>query len=263
MYRYLQSVADLAGGDAVFWESLAWPEMPAAIERAQGLALLPLGATEQHGPHLPANVDSVFAQSFCAYASARTGALVLPTITYGCSLGHTTHWPGTISLYPQTLIATLREIAQFAKASGISRLMLINSHWGNTPSARCAIDEVRFGNIGSFSVGLRSTFDLTPAIWRQFTDDAADFHANRAETALMMCLDPGAVRMSELPNADDPDRTAGRVFTHVVPHTSLNGVTGFPSRATAADGKRLFLEIGDALTDVVRAAMTEVPPLTF
>ena len=79
----------------------------------------------------------------------------------------------------------------------------------------------------------------------------------------MMCLDPGAVRMNELPNADDPDRTAGRVFTHVVPHTSLNGVTGFPSRATAADGKRLFLEIGDALTDVVRAAMTEVPPLTF
>lgn len=264
MDHYVDRVAALAGGAPVLWDRLTWPEMAALVADGTDTALLPLGATEQHGPHLPLNTDSVFAHAFCCYASAKTGVPVLPAITYGCSLGHTSRWPGTISVFPETLIATLREIARFVYASGFKRLMLINSHWGNVPAARCAIDHVRFDAFeksDGLAIGLRSTFDLTPAIWQQFTDDAADFHANRAETALMLCLDPAAVRMDKISEADDPDRTAGRVFTHVVPLTSTNGVTGIPSRATAVDGEKLFVEIGDALTAVVRQAQVEVPPL--
>lgn len=254
-----------AGGPAVLWDRLTWPEIAALIAGGNDLALLPLGATEQHGPHLPLNVDTVLAESFCAYASAKTGVPALPPVVYGCSLGHTAHWPGTVSVFPETLIATLREITRFVQAAGVRRLMLVNSHWGNVSAARCAIDRVRFDAFESpaaaIQIGLRSTFDLTPSVWRQFTDDAADFHANRAETALMLFLDPAAVRLDKVAQADDPDRTAGRVFTHVVPRTSTNGVTGRPSLATADDGRRLFLEIGDALVDVVRQAKIESPPL--
>jgi creatinine amidohydrolase len=254
----------LAGGPAVFWDRLAWPGVQKLVANGGDLVLLPLGATEQHGPHLPLNTDTVFAQSFCAYASAKTGVPVLPPLAYGCSLGHTAKWPGTLSLFPETLIATLREIARFVRSAGVKRLMLVNSHWGNTPAARCAIDHVRFEafeKADDFIIGLRSTFDLTPSIWQRFTDDAADFHANRAETALMLCLDPTLVAADQFQAADDPDRTAGRVFTHVVPHTSANGVTGYPSRATAAVGERLFTVIGNALTDVVRQAQRETHPL--
>lgn len=258
--RATQVAADWAGASPLFWSRLAWPELALTSET---VALLPLGATEQHGPHLPLDVDSVFAEAFCAYASAKTGALVLPTITVGCSLGHTDRWPGTLSLMPETLIATIAEIARFVRSAGVTRLMLVNSHWGNVAAARCAIDRIRFDHAGTFSIGLRSTFDLTPSVWRQFTDDGVDFHANRAETALMLALDPEAVRLDRLIEADDPDRTAGKVFTHVVPQTSRNGVTGHPSRATADDGKRLFIEIGDALTDIVRAAQTETAPLEW
>ena len=225
------------------------------------LALLPLGATEQHGPHLPLNTDSLFAAAFCGYASAKTGVPVLPTVEYGCSLGHTDRWPGTVSLFPETVIATVREVAGFLIRTGFKRLLIVNSHWGNVASLRCAIDRVRFEHAGRFQVGLRSTFDVTRSVWQQFTDDGEDFHANRAETALMLYLAPELVRKSEI--EDDPDRTGGKVFTYVVPQTSTNGLTGYPSHATAADGKKLFAEIGEALSGLVEAAKTEEPPIAW
>jgi creatinine amidohydrolase len=193
------------------------------------------------------------------YASAKSGVPVMPTITYGCSLGHTDHWPGTISLMPETLSLTIREIADFLIRTGFKRMLIVNSHWGNTSSLRCAIDRIRFEHQGKFQIGLRNTFEITRSVWSQFIDDGEDFHANRAETALMMFIDPSAVRSEMI--EDDPDRTGGKVFTYVVPQTSKNGLTGFPSRANREDGRKLFLEIGDALTRLVIAAKTEEAPL--
>jgi creatinine amidohydrolase len=243
------------------WAEMTWPQVKAMRDGGTDMVLLPLGATEQHGPHLPLNTDSIFASAFCAYASAKTGVPVLPTVEYGCSLGHTDRWPGTVSLFPETLIATVREVAGFLIRTGFRRLLIVNSHWGNTASLRCAIDRVRFEHAGRFQIGLRSTFDVTKSVWQQFTDDGEDFHANRAETALMLYLAPELVRKGEI--QDDPDRTGGKVFTYVVPQTSTNGLTGFPSRATAADGKKLFAEIGEALSDLVEAAKVEEAPLAW
>ena len=243
------------------WAEMTWPQVQAMRDGGTDMALLPLGATEQHGPHLPLNTDSFFATTFCAYASAKTGVPVMPAIEYGCSLGHTDRWPGTVSLFPETLIATVREVAGFLVRTGFTKLLIVNSHWGNTASLRCAIDRVRFEHAGRFQIGLRSTFDITKSVWNQFIDDGEDFHANRAETALMMHLAPELVRRADL--KDDPDRTVGKVFTYVVPQTSTNGLTGFPSRATAADGKKLFIEIGEALAAVVETAKSETTPLAW
>ena len=244
------------------WDEMTWPEIEAHRDAGGRMVLLPIGATEQHGPHLPVNVDSVFAGAFCEYASARTGVPVLPTITYGCSLGHTDRWPGTLSLMPETLILTIREIAEFLIRTGFERLLIVNSHWGNTSALRCAIDRIRFDNAGRFHLGVRNTFEITRNVWNQFIDDGDDFHANRAETALMMYVNPAAVR-GNWRDVDDPDRTAGKVFTYVVPQTSTNGLTGNPSLATAEDGKRLFIEVGDALTALVESARTETAPLRW
>jgi creatinine amidohydrolase len=254
-------IAEHTGARPREWSVMTWPEVEALRDGGTDLCLLPLGATEQHGPHLPLNTDSLFATAFCGYASARTGIPVLPTIEYGCSLGHTDRWPGTLSLFPETLSATVREVAGFLVRTGFRRLLIVNSHWGNTAPLRCAIDRLRFEHAGRFQIGLRSTFDMTKSVWAQFTDDGEDFHANRAETALMMYLAPQQVRRAEI--RDDPDRTTGKVFTYVVPQTSTNGLTGHPSRATAADGKRLFVEIGEALSAVVAAAAVEQPPLAW
>jgi creatinine amidohydrolase len=251
----------LAIGQPLLWERMTWPEIAAHRDAGGRTVLLPIGATEQHGPHLPVNVDSVFASAFCHYASAKTGVPVLPTMTVGCSLGHTDHWPGTISYMPETLSAMLRETATFLIRTGFERLLIVNSHWGNTSAMRCAIDRIRFDNAGRFSIGMRNTFEITKNVWQQFIDDGDDFHANRAETALMMYIDPDSVRRDRI--QDDPDRTTGKVFTYVVPQTSTNGLTGKPSLATPEDGKRLFIEIGEALTALVRSAVTERAPLEW
>jgi creatinine amidohydrolase len=254
-------ITGLAEARPMRWETMTWPEVQHLREAGTDMCLLPLGATEQHGPHLPLNTDSVFAAACCWYASAKTGVPVLPVIEYGCSLGHTDRWPGTISLFPETLSTTIREIAGFLIRTGFKRLLIVNSHWGNTSSLRCAIDRLRFDYAGQFQIGLKNSFEFTRSIWNQFIDDGEDFHANRAETALMMYLDPAAVRVDQI--EDDPDRTGGKVFTYVVPQTSKNGLTGHPSRATAEDGKRLFIEMGEALTKFVQSAKTEAAPLNW
>ena len=163
----------------------------------------------------------------------------------------------------ETLIASVREIAGFLIRTGFKRLLIVNSHWGNTSSLRCAIDRLRFDHAGHFQIGLKNSFEFTPSIWKQFIDDGEDFHANRAETALMLYLDPDSVQKDKLNSIDDPDRTPGKVFTYVVPQTSTNGLTGHPSRATESDGKKLFLEMAEALTRFASAAKTESSPLDW
>jgi creatinine amidohydrolase len=256
-----QFVEALADASPRVWGEMNWQEIQEYRDSGGDFVLLPIGATEQHGPHLPVNVDSIFAEAFCLYASAKTLVPVLPPLTYGCSLGHTNHWPGTISLMPETMSLIVREIADFLIRTGFKRLLLVNSHWGNTSSLRCAIDRIRFDHAGHFQIGLRNTFEITKSVWSQFIDDGEDFHANRAETALMLFLDPESVHKNKI--EDDPDRTGGKVFTYVVPQTSANGLTGKPSLATREDGKKLFFEIGDELVRLVQVAMNEKPPLEW
>ena len=244
----------------VLLESLAWPD---AAETLDDVLLLPVGAIEQHGPHLPLNTDTVIAGSACAYASAQTGAPVLPVLNYTVSIGHTEKWPGTFALFHETLMRTIREIAAWAAASGWKRLLIVNSHCGNDAPLRCAVDRLRFDFVNRLRVATRNTWQLTAEISAAFTADAADWHANAAETSLLLFLAPGSVRSERLAGADDPDRTAGCVFPHMVAHTSLNGVTGAPGSATSEKGESLLRAIGDALVDLIRRARLEEPPLEW
>jgi len=243
-------------------ETLAWPDLEEIRERHGGLLLLPLGATEQHGPHLPVAMDTLLAERLCGEVSARTGVPVMSALRYTVSQGHTAKWPGTFSLRHATFLAVLRDLAEWARATGWRRLLLVNSHFGNDAPARVAVDQLRLAFGGGFLVGLRNVFQLTPGIWKAYTEDAADLHANRAETSLMLHLFPEMVRPERLAGADDPDRTTDLVFSHPVARTSLNGVTGRPSEASAAEGAALFAEMADALVELVGRASVEEPPLS-
>lgn len=251
----------LLPGKPVRLEHLAWPQIRELQRAGAETLLLPVGATEQHGPHLPINTDTVIATAACDYASARTGVPVLPAINYTVSIGHTEKWPGTFSLFHETFIHSAREIAAWAVATGWKRLLFVNSHFGNDASLRVAVDRLRFDFVGRLQVATRNTFNLTPSIWQYFISDAADLHANKAETDLMLYLAPEDVRMAEV--EDDPDRTTDTVFSYLVAHTSRNGVTGSPSEGTAAQGRKLIIEIGEALASTVRKAQIEEPPLDW
>src|SRR5664279_2478812 len=97
------------------WSELAWPELAELRSLGVGeVGLIPVGATEQHGPHLPTGTDTIIATALCDAASARTGAPVLPAVAVGCSYGHGTMLPGQLSLSPELLAAVLREYARWA-----------------------------------------------------------------------------------------------------------------------------------------------------
>lgn len=245
---------------AVLWQSLTWEEL--ANLRAAGMdaALLPVGATEQHGPHLATSVDSVTAERLAHAVSAETGVPVLPTLHYGCSLGHSRRWPGTLALQPQTLIGLIVEIGEWAYHSGVRRLILINGHVTNFAPLRCALEVLR-SRFDDIMVAIRNVAEISSRVRAEFFADAEDWHANAAETSLMLHLAPELVRPARLADARDPDRTTGLVFSHPVNRTSRNGVTGDPRTASAASGRNLFAMMVKDLTAQVRAALQEKPPL--
>jgi creatinine amidohydrolase len=247
-------------GNANGWSGLTWEEIGRLPGRGADAAILPVGATEQHGPHLGTGMDAVLASHLCAAVGSRTGVPVLPLLPYGCSLGHSRRWPGTIALSPQTLISLVAEIGDWLRASGFHRLYVVNTHVTNAAPLRCALEVLRDRH-DDLMVAVINTATLSPRVRRAFAADADDWHANAAETSLMMALAPGLVRTGKIRAADDPDRTAGLVFSHPVSRTSLNGVTGRPSLARAASGRRLFAWMVADLSAIVRRGLRERPPL--
>lgn len=245
---------------AALWEDLTWPEVPKALACCGGTALWPFGATEQHGPHLGLGTDTIIARAVCEAASARTGVPVLPALPVGLSSGHSRKWPGTLSLTPQTLIAIVAETgAWLREAAGVRRLILVNAHVTNHAPLRCGLEVLR-DKYDGLLVALWNTAELSPEIAAAFRADGADWHANDAETSLLLHLRPAAVRPDRA--EDDPDRTAGLHFACRVDQTSRNGVTGSPSRATAEKGARLFEMMVSALAERLREASSQESPLS-
>lgn len=247
-------------GRPVLWAQRSWEELPGDLARAGEAAMLPVGATEQHGPQLGCGTDTAIAERLCRDVSALTGVPVLPALPYGCSLGHSRRWPGTLTLDPLVMIQLVVQLGASAHRSGVRRLFLVNGHVGNAAPLRCALDTLRAEH-DRLMVALVDTAEISARVRYAHRADARDWHANAAETSLMLALDPAMARPDRLAGADDPDRTEGLVFAHPVNRTSRNGVTGRPSAATAADGVRLHAMMVEDLASLVRAGLMEEPPL--
>lgn len=239
---------------------MTWPQIVALQEKCP-LLVLPLGATEQHGPALPIGTDTLIAESLCKSACDPLGIPYAPALAYTSSGGHTTKWPGTFSITPKTFIDTLVQWGRWAEATGWKRLFFVNAHAGNNAPLRVAVDQIRLELLGKIQVGWVDSFTMTPGISALFTRDAADFHANTAEVDLMLHLYPESVDQSAFPIADDPDRTKGSVFSYPVSQTSLNGTTGNPSLGSAEAGGKLFLLMVAELQRRLTQALSEAPPL--
>ncbi|MEW5770853.1 MAG: creatininase family protein [Pseudomonadota bacterium] len=242
------------------WSDLTWSELPDVLARCGQSAILPVGATEQHGPHLGSGVDFVIAEALCAAVAARTGVPMLPTLPYGCSLGHSRRWPGTIALPPITLIEVVKQIGDWAYHSGVRRLFIVNAHVTNAAPLRCALEMLRAEH-DDLMVAVINTASISERVRQFHFADAADWHANDAETSLMLAIAPEGVRPDRLAEADDPDRTCGCVFAHPVNRTSLNGVTGTPSQASADKGRQWFDWMVADLAELIVKGSEETPPL--
>ncbi len=244
----------------MFWSHLTWAELPDQLQQVAHAAILPVGATEQHGPHMGCGMDTEIADKLCRAVAERTGVPMLPPLPYGCSLGHSRRWPGTIPVQPITLIELVKQIGDGAYHSGVRRLFIVNTHVTNAAPLRCALEMLRAEH-DDLMVAVINSPDISERVRRFHFADATDWHANDAETSLMLAVSPEMVRPDLLHAADDPDRTEGQVFAHPVNRTSANGVTGVPSRATADKGQEAFAWMVEDLSALIVRGQTQTPPL--
>lgn len=243
------------------WQDAAWPDLQRALDaREHEVGLVPVGATEQHGPHLPTGTDTLIATAVCERAADLVGALVLPAVPVGVSYGHGTVLPGTLSLSPALLAEVLKAYAAWAGASGLRRLLFVNAHLGNTATIGTATDWLRL-YAPELRVGALDWWSCDPQVLAEVVADGDDIHANRAETALVMAIAPHLVHGERVADADDEDRTAGLVFRYTAPSLSTNGVTGRPSQASPELGKTLLARTARAVADRVERGRVEEPPL--
>lgn len=251
------------GQAVVRWADAAWPELQGLGARPGGghdVGLVPVGAVEQHGPHLPTGTDTLVATAVCEAAAARCGALVLPAISVGCSYGHGTVLPGTLSLSPELLAMVVRQYAEWAALSGLRRLLLVNAHFGNAAALGTATDHLRLFR-PDLRIGSVDWWSADRDVLAEVTSDGDDIHANRAETSLVLAVAPELVHLDRLADSDDPDRTGDLVFRYTAPALSTNGVTGRPSEASAELGRTLLDRVAEAIAERVERGRFEEPPL--
>ncbi|MFT3931756.1 MAG: creatininase family protein [Spongiibacteraceae bacterium] len=244
----------------MLWAESTWAELPAQLSAVNNSAILPIGATEQHGPHMGCGMDFVLADELCRAVSQQTQVPMLPTMPYGCSLGHSERWPGTIAIQPITLIELIKQIGDWAYRSGVRRLFIVNTHVTNAAPLRCALEMLRSEH-DDMMVAIFNSATISKRVREFHFADGDDWHANDAETSLMLARAPQMVRTELLTEADDPDRTDNLVFAHPVNRTSTNGVTGFPSRANADKGREWFAWMVEDLSDLIMRGVSENPPL--
>ena len=166
---------------------------------ASGTLIVPIGATEQHGPHLPVGVDAIVAEHVAIRAAQRAYSddypvLVAPVLSYGSSHHHLPR-PGTLSLSSTTMLAVLRDLLESAARTGIQRLLIVNGHGGNEDLARQAIRDTALAHpVVAGSVGYWSlAWDETVKIAARYGLGPVPGHAGSFETSLLLAIRPARV----------------------------------------------------------------------
>ena len=240
------------------YNRLTWEEMNEAIER-QKVVILPTGSTEQHGPHLPLDVDAFLVESVGLEVGRRAPdrVLVLPTVSYGLNLHHV-DFPGTIHVEPETFIAFCLDITKSVAYHGFQKILIVNGHGSNTP----LIDLVARKTVLATS-SLCAAVNYIPLALEAFDqvrDTEVVAHADEFETSLYLHLAPERVRMDRaVADGDVAGKYLSSDSTHNYPvrfndywgHWTSMGVHGDPTTATAEKGKVIFEAAVSRLVEIV------------
>ena len=229
----------------------AWPDLGDYFAD-ESLALVPLGSTEQHGPHLPESTDHVIAEAFAREAADRTGFLCTPTVNVGVSPHHR-QFHGTMWVDAPVFRDYVASLTRNLTYHGIDRVVFVNAHGGNVEHLR--------------EVGRRVRDDGTAYavewMWDESIPDLVDDcfeqngpHGGPKETAMLQYLEPDLVHDDRLAEArdggvvsvEDADtaRHGARTYYDAADNTG-NGVLGDQTDATPAKGERMFEAATDQL----------------
>jgi creatinine amidohydrolase len=251
--------------DSVFMAELSWPEFAAKL-KAGVIVLLPLGATEQHGPHLPLSVDVVLPTAIAERVARNVGGLVAPTIPYGYKSqprsGGGEAFPGTTSLDAQTFALVVRDVVRGLGHHGVRRLVVINGHFENSWPAVEGLDlglrELRRDGIADMQAMRLEYWDFVKKstldqLFPEGFPGTELEHASLLETSLMLHLRPDLVEMGNVP--DDGPAKFPTYDRHPVPKNFVpaSGVLARAERASADKGKLLLDDHVELITKAIQA----------
>lgn len=253
-----------------FLPYLSWTEVAALPDRENTVIVLPTGAIEQHGPHLPCSVDAVICSGVVGHALARLPdsvlAYAMSPIVYGKSEEHL-HFPGTMTLTGETLLATMIEIGESVYRAGFRKLLIVNGHGGQPQIMEIMAREMRLRH-GDYIVVPQHTWRLPHVAGRYMADKEKKLamHAGHAETAIMLALAPDTVHMEravtnypeEFPSKLlSPDGRPACAWT--ARDFGPSGVIGDPLPATKEQGEAIL----DSLATSWCQAITELHQLRW
>lgn len=231
--------------NSVGLDELSWVDVAAHIARDPRL-IVPVGALEQHGPHLPLGTNVLIARRVAVDLSQEFNVLRAPTIYYGVNVKGAQNYAGTATLRQKTLQRSLNELLATWEAHGINEFIAITAH-GHEPHldalATLITRRARLRVVSVWDVDITDLLETQPG----------PLHADEAETSLMLHLYPDAVNMERAKDFELSPKQFKRYMKGqlVVPPAGGAGVVGHPTAATAAKGesiyKRLLHVIGDAV----------------
>lgn len=217
--------------------------------------IVPVGSTEQHGPHAPFGTDSILATEVSMRLARRINALVAPTLTYGISGDHR-GYAGVPFISPRTLTALVQDILLSLTGGGFREIIFVNGHYTNTIALSAAIMEV--GDkvpAGTIAFPFNYWDALPPEQLAEYLSAEAGLHANIGETSAVLAVDESLVRLDRavreypsFPVEPTPAMVAAYFFSArgTLPRASRSGVWGDPSGSSAELGRRYLAQIEEA-----------------
>lgn len=264
-----------------FWSDLSTADF-VSIDKARAIGVLPVAATEQHGPHLPLSVDTDIINGVVAAAlphlPADLPALFLPTQGVGFSPEHT-RFAGTLTLKSETLIRLWTEIGEGVAASGVKKLVLFNSHGGQVGALDLVARDLRARlgmlvySINWFHLPLLDAAGQEVNALFGAAEHRFGIHAGEIETSMMLALRPDRVRMDRAEDFHSTSQDRSRRFATLgngksaklawmMQDVNMAGAAGNAAAATAEKGRVLLEAAGRALARAL-AEIDQLPPDTL
>jgi creatinine amidohydrolase len=252
------------------WANLSTLEF-AALDLDKTIAVLPVAATEQHGPHLPLNVDTIIVDSVVQAAMPQVKAglsvLVLPTQVIGKSNEHAA-FPGTLSFSSETCIRVWTEIGDAVAAAGIKKLLLFNSHGGQVSVMDLVARDLREKHA---MIVVSSNWYTLPLDMSAFSEHEMRFgiHAGEVETSIMLAATPELVNMKLAQNFKSSSEERSKKYSILgngrsakfawqTQDLNVTGAVGNAKAASAEKGRQLIEEAGLKLAELL-AEIDQLP----
>jgi creatinine amidohydrolase len=242
---------------ALALEELTWPEVRAEIEGGRDTVVMALGATEQHGPHMPLGTDALIGDAFARAVADRLDAFIAPTVRIGCSEHHLA-FAGTLSVSTETFAAIVVDLVHSLGRHGFRRAVLLPSHGGNFGPLQAAVERLDAADglevfaLTDLSVLTEGTVAMSAD--RGVSASEAGVHAGEWETSLMLALHPELVHMERAEVGYTGDLAIGlrRAFGEGIDTVADNGVFGDPRPARADSGDDYLGRLTDLVVERIR-----------